>query len=122
MIDRPQTAALGTLIILQGVMLAALFTKTAPHPPEVIPLGGMGPFLGAAMSAAMAAVVVGPGSRAGHLLSLAACLLALVSFGPQKFFDPAFALVWPAVITAQIAVVSLAAIAFKTLTLDGRSQ
>ena len=122
MSTNPNSAALGTLLILQGVMLAALFTKTAPHPPEVIPLGGMGPFLGAAMSAAMAAIVVGPRSRAGLVLSLAACLMALVSFGPQKYFDPAFALVWPAVITAQIAVVSLAFMAFRTLTSERVSQ
>lgn len=114
MTDRYQAAALGTLILLQGVMLAALFTKTAPHPPETIPLGGMAPFLAASLSAAMAALVVGASTRAGLALSALASLGALVSYGPQKYFDAAFPLVWPAVIAAQIAVVVLALAAFTT--------
>ncbi len=109
MTTKPAIAALGTLILLQGVMLLALFTKTAPHPPETIPLGGMAPFLGMALSAAMAALVMGVQTGAGKALSLLASLAALVSYGPQKYFDAAFPLVYPAVITAQIAVLVLIA-------------
>lgn len=107
MTKQHSTAALGTLILLQGVMLFALFTKTAPHPPEVIPLGGMAPFLAFALSAAMAALVIGVQSTEGRVLGLVAAAAALVSYGPQKYFDAAFPLVWPAVITAQIAVLVL---------------
>lgn len=103
----PGTAALVALIVLQGVMLAALFTQTAPHPPATIPLGGMAPFLSMSISAALAALILDPGSRAGGALALVAALAAAVSYGPQKFGDPAFALVWPAVITGQVAILTL---------------
>ena len=36
-----------------------------------------------------------------------AALLAAVSYGPQKWFDPAFGGIWPAVIVAQAAIVVL---------------
>ncbi|MEM1050073.1 MAG: hypothetical protein AAGL24_28210 [Pseudomonadota bacterium] len=107
--DAPARAALVTLIVLQVTMLGALFTQTAPHPPAMVPIAGMGPFLGAALSAAAAALVLGPtGSRSGLVTSCLAAALALLSFGPQKWVDPAIAGVWPAVLTAQIAVVVLA--------------
>ncbi len=107
--DAPARAALITLIVLQATMLGALYTQTAPHPPATIPISGMGPFLGAALSAAAAALVLGPtGSRSGLVASGLAAALALFSFGPQKWLDPAIGGVWPAVLTAQIAVVVLA--------------
>ena len=103
------TAGLGTLIILQTVMIAALLFKLPPHPPEVIPIAGMAPTLGAALSVAFAALVMRGEGVVGKALILGACLFAAISYGPQKYFDPAFALVWPAVITAQIAIVALLA-------------
>ncbi len=103
----PTTAALVALIILQTVMLFALFTGTAPHPPETIPLGGMAPFLSMSLSAAIAALILGPDTRAGLALAGLAALAAAVSFGPQKYGDPAFSLVWPAVITGQVAILAL---------------
>lgn len=107
--DAPARAALVTLIVLQVTMLGALYTQTAPHPPATIPIAGMGPFLGAALSAAGTALVLGPtGSRSGLVTSGLAAALAMVSFGPQKWLDPAIAGVWPAVLTAQIAVIVLA--------------
>ncbi|MCG7493977.1 hypothetical protein [Thalassobius sp. Cn5-15] len=102
-----KTAALGTLLILQGVMFAALLFKLPPHPPEVIPIAGMAPTLGASLCAAFAALVMRGEGIAGKLLIIIACLLAAISYGPQKYFDPAFSLVWPAVITAQLAIVAL---------------
>ena len=102
-----RTAALGTLIILQSVMFAALLFKLPPHPPEVIPIGGMAPTLGASLCAAFAALVMRDGGAAEKVLIIAACLLAAISYGPQKYFDPAFSLVWPAVVTAQLAIAVL---------------
>ena len=102
-----QTAALGTLIILQLTMLGALFFKVPPHPPEIIPIGGMAPMVGAALCAAFAALVFKGEGTVGKLMIILTCLLSAISYGPQKFFDPAFPLVWPAVIAGQIAVLAL---------------
>ncbi|MBY8977531.1 hypothetical protein KHP62_17085 [Rhodobacteraceae bacterium NNCM2] len=104
---RIRTAALGTLIILQLVMFAALLFKLPPHPPEVIPVGGMAPTLAASFSAAFAALVMRGEGTGGKSMIVIACLLAAISYGPQKYFDPAFPLVWPAVITAQLAIAAL---------------
>jgi len=102
------TAALSVLIILQTVMLTALYAGVPPHPPVATPLFGIAPFLGASMGAAAAAIILGgSSSRAGSLLSLVATVMALISFGPQKYFDAQFALIWPAVISGQIASLAL---------------
>ena len=100
--DRPRQAALACLILLQAVMLASLYAGVAPHPPAATPLFGIGPFLGASLSAAVAALILGP-TRAGGVLAGLAALAALVSFGPQKYLDPQFALIWPAVLSGQVA-------------------
>lgn len=101
--DRPIQAALACLILLQSVMLASLYAGVAPHPPAATPLFGIGPFLGASLSAAVAALILGP-SRAGRMLAAFAAVAALVSFGPQKYLDPQFGLIWPAVLSGQVAV------------------
>jgi hypothetical protein len=107
--DRAALAALTTLITLHGVMLMALYAGVAPHPPARIPLFAMAPFLGAVFAAAGAALILGPlTTGAGRLLTLVTIVLSLVSFGPQKIVDPAFPLIWPAVVTAWIAVITLA--------------
>ena len=117
--NQTSTAALSVLIILQLVMLTALYAGVAPHPPVATPLFGTAPFLGASMGAAAAAIVLGSNSsRAGRVLSLAATVMALISFGPQKYFDAQFGLIWPAVIAGQIA--SLAVVA--SLVSDPRSE
>lgn len=100
--DRPRQAALACLILLQAVMLASLFAGVAPHPPAATPLFGIGPFLGAALSAAVAALILGQ-TRGGRFLAGLAALAALVSFGPQKYLDPQFPLIWPAVVAGQVA-------------------
>lgn len=107
MLNRPVTSALGALIVLQLVMLFALFFKIPPHPPETIPFGGMAPVIGASLCAALAALVYQGRGAFGVLWVITACLLAAISYGPQKYFDPAFSLVWPAVLTAQIAIGTL---------------
>lgn len=102
--DRTSSAALAALVLLQAIMLMSLFAGVAPHPPAATPLFGMGPFLGAALAAAVAALILGPAqSRAGRVLAALAAVAALVSFGPQKYLDPQFPLIWPAVLTGQVA-------------------
>lgn len=108
------TSALATLIILQGVMLTALFAQIAPHPPAAVAPFGIAPFLAVALSLATCALLTGDcKTGGGRIFGLLAALAALVSFGPQKYFDPAFAQIWPAVIAAQIAIVALAVLALR---------
>ncbi|WP_420324656.1 hypothetical protein [Mameliella sp.] len=102
-------AALATLFVLQAVMLGALYAGVSPHPPQAIPPFAMAPFLGAALGLCAAAYLTVDASRAGSVLSALAVLAALVSFGPQKYLDPAFPQIWPAVITAQAACAALLA-------------
>ena len=108
--DRHTIAALGTLILLQGIMLSALYAGIRPHPPEATPLFGIAPFIGASVSVALAAIIVRPlASGVGRILSVLAASMALISFGPQKYLDAQFALIWPAVILGQIAVLVILA-------------
>ncbi len=101
------SAALIVLIVLQSVMLISLFAGVAPHPPAETPLFGIAPFIGAALAAAAAAIVLGCGTVTGRGIAIMAALMAAVSFGPQKYFDPNFGLIWPAVIVGQIAIAVL---------------
>lgn len=106
--SRQICAALAVLLTLQVVMLAELFAGVPPHPPEQIALFGIAPFLSVSLATAVAALVVGPtDTLAGRSLSLLAGLLAMLSYGPQKYVDPQFPLIWPAVVVAQLAVVVL---------------
>ncbi len=102
---RHAVAALSSLVLLQLIMLSALYAGVSPHPPAATALFGIAPFLGASMAAALSAIIVQPlEARPGRVLSLLAALMALVSFGPHKYFDAQFGLIWPAVIFSQIAV------------------
>lgn len=106
--DRSATAALLGLIVLQLIMLSALYAGIPPNPPVATPLFGIAPFIGAAIAAAVAAVALLPVSTGtGRTLSVLATLMALVSFGPQKYFDAQFALIWPAVIAGQLAATAI---------------
>lgn len=101
---RVDRAALTVLVILQGLMLGALYTRTPPHPPLDIPLFALGPFLSAAIALGVAALVMdGIETGAGRGVTLLATVAALVSFGPQKWFVESFGAIWPAVVVAQIA-------------------
>ncbi|MCF2906188.1 hypothetical protein L0666_14425 [Octadecabacter sp. CECT 8868] len=114
--NRHVIAALATLIVLQAIMLSALYAGIRPHPPIATPLFGIAPFLGAAISVALAAIIVQPlGSRAGRALSALAALMALVSFGPQKYFDAQFALIYPAVLLGQFAALVIFASVVKAV-------
>jgi len=100
--ERAVTAALMALIILQAIMLMSLYAGVPPHPPVSTPLFGIGPFIGAAVAMAAASIVVGPlSSPLGRTLAALAVAFALASFGPQKYFNAQFGLIWPAVLTAQ---------------------
>lgn len=102
--DRASIAALFVLIVLQLVMLSALYAGVPPHPPVATPLFGIAPFMGAAVAAAGAAIILGPlASPAGCWVGGVAAVLALVSFGPQKYFDAQIGLIWPAVVAGQLA-------------------
>ncbi|MGJ8529465.1 hypothetical protein [Maritalea sp.] len=106
--DKHPVAALAMLIVLQVIMLAALFAKVPPHPPTVIPISGIGPLVGVSIGVALAAMLVGPNEGwVGKVLSGVAVLLALISYGPQKYIDPQFPLIWPAVVAAQIAAITI---------------
>ena len=107
------SAAIVALLVLTGVMLLALFSRTAPHPPLEAPLFALGPFLGASLSLGAAALcLVRQGARHATLLAVLFAFSALVSFGPQKYLDPAFPATWPAVIVAQVAILVILAGSF----------
>lgn len=96
------------LAVVQGIMLAALFAGVEPHPPRATPLFAMAPFLAVSIGAALTAMQLAD-RRAGRVLAGVAAALALISFGPQKYLDPAFAEIWIAVLACQIAVATIAA-------------
>ncbi len=109
---RHANAALSALLVLQLTMLGALFAQSAPHPPATIPLFAIAPFLAAALSVAAAAIIIGPlDTISGRVLSVLAAVMALLSYGPQKYLDAQFALIWPAVIAGQIAAVAVIGLA-----------
>lgn len=116
--ERFAQAALAALIILQGIMLSSLYAGVAPHPPAVTPIAGMGPFIGAALALATATLIVGPANHAGRILGTFAALTALLSFGPQKYIDPQFAQIWPAVLLGQVSAAVLIANALRPARLQ----
>lgn len=121
--DRSSVAALATLILLQVIMLSALYAGVRPHPPETTPLFGMAPFIGASVSIALAAIIVQPlTNTAGRTLSVLAALAALVSFGPQKFFDAQIGLIWPAVLLGQVAAFVIVVLVLQSIGAPGRGS
>lgn len=112
--SRLAVAMLASLTVLQLVMLSALFAGVAPHPPASIPMFGIAPFIAVSLSIGIAAIVVGPLTGFwGKGLSILAGLLALLSYGPQKYLDPAFPAIWPSVIFGQLAVAVLFLLVFR---------
>lgn len=122
-IDRQTLAALATLIILQLIMLSALYAGVPPHPPAATPLFGIAPFLGASVSIALSAIIAGPtASPGGRSLAGLAALMALVSFGPQKYLDAQIALIWPAVVLGQIAAIVVLLRVLSSLLRSGKAD
>lgn len=107
-------AALSVLLVLQLTMLGAMFSGTEPHPPLTVAPFAIAPFLGAAISMAVAAIVLGgTEGRRGAIASTTAAVLSLVSFGPQKWVDPSISLIWPAVLLGQLAALTLLVLAVR---------
>ncbi len=103
--DGYTAAAVATLLVLTGAMLLAMFTRTEPHPPLEVEPFALGPFLAASLALGAAAYGLAVrGMRFAMAVALLFALTALVSYGPQKYVDPAFPKIWPAVIVAQAAI------------------
>ncbi|OED37090.1 hypothetical protein AB833_24950 [Chromatiales bacterium (ex Bugula neritina AB1)] len=121
--SRISQAALAVLVVLQLTMLGALFTLTNPHPPLAVTPFALGPFLGAALSLAVAALILGgPINRTGAAVSIIAAVFALVSYGPHKWFDQAIGQIWPAVLLGQLAAGIVIAQAIVWLFGESRRQ
>ena len=98
-------AAIAALLVLTGAMLLAMFTRAEPHPPLEVEPFALGPFLAASLATGAAAYgLVVRGTRFAMAVALLFVLTALVSYGPQKYVDPAFPRIWPAVVVAQLAI------------------
>ena len=103
--DGYTAAAVAALLALTGAMLLAMFTRTEPHPPLEVEPFALGPFLAASLAIGTAAYGLAVrGMRFTMAITLLFALTALVSYGPQKYVDPAFPKIWPAVIVAQAAI------------------
>ncbi|WP_323796090.1 hypothetical protein [Nisaea sp.] len=106
--DRIAGAALLALLVVSAVMLLALVTKTPPHPPLATPIFALGPFIGASLAVGGAALFLSlTGNPAWRYAAILFAVTILPSFGPQKFLVPEFPEIWPAVILAQISLVTL---------------
>ena len=69
-------------------------------------MNARGPFLGASLASGAAEFHLSRlGTGAGRMLAVVFALTALVSFGPQKYFDDAISRIWPTVVTAQGAII-----------------
>lgn len=105
---RTAYAALTTLIIVQLIMLISLLAGLTPHPPRAIPFFAMAPFLSVSMAIAASAMIIGPlAGKLGKALTVLAALCALISYGPQKWIDPAIGEIWPAVLAGEIAAIGV---------------
>lgn len=70
------------LIIINGVMLGALFAQVPPNPP-----GKVGPYIGATLSLAVISLALNFWrNRIGYLSAIIVGLMCLLALGPQKFF------------------------------------
>ncbi|WP_371225102.1 hypothetical protein [Roseovarius sp. 2305UL8-3] len=94
------------LAVVQGAMLASLYFGVEPHPPRTIPLFAMPPFLAVSIGLALCAIRLST-LRAGRVFAGLSAVCALLSFGPQKYFDAAFPDIWIAVIASQLAVLAI---------------
>lgn len=110
--------ALAVLLVLQVSMMFAMFSRTEPHPPLFVAPFGMGPFLASSIALCVAALMLGAQrSSAGRIVSWVAIAIALVAFGPHKWFDPAVAKIWPALLLGQAAIVGLGWSCWRALKL-----
>jgi len=109
-----RTQGLTALFMLHVVMMLAFFFQIPPHPPIETPGFGMGPFLGAITTLIVLALMAGE-TRWGNVLAVLVAVLACVSFGPQKWINPATHLIWPMLVVAQGAVLATLFGVFKSV-------
>ncbi len=98
-------SALAGLILLEGVLLGALWAQVQPHPEA-----RLGPFIAASLSLAIVSIpLVWWRSKIGYTTSIIVGLIGLVSFGPQKFFTESASAnqVFPAIIVGTVLSVVL---------------
>ena len=112
-------AACLMLALIQAVMLASLWFDVAPHPPRTTPLFAMAPFLAVSISTALVARGL-VASRAGSILAGLAAAMALISFGPQKYVDPALPEIWVAVVASQLCILAIVYALFMAPAREGR--
>lgn len=75
-------AAFGGLAILKVVMVAALFTRTEPYPPQ-----WFAPLAGASLALSLLAVaLIYAGSRWFILPAVLVVCVSLLAYGPQKLY------------------------------------
>jgi hypothetical protein len=68
----------------------------------------MGPYLGATIALCVAAFMLGAEKTTlGRIVSYVEVVFAIIAFGPQKWWDPAFPKIWPALLLAQVAIVGV---------------
>ena len=114
-------ALLWALIILHVVMLTAMYTRTAPHPPLEIPLFALGPFFGAVLAiAAIALVHLQHQSRTGYFACIVTGALAMISFGPHKILAPEILQIWPAVLVGILCSIGLILVSITALRKEPR--
>ncbi len=103
------------MAIVQIAMLGALYSQTAPHPPLAVPPFAIAPMLSASIALCLVlGWLAAQGDKgAVKLIALPVILLALVSYGPQKYLDPAFPQIWIAVVPMQVATVALALMSYR---------
>ena len=87
------------LIVLNCVMLGALFAQVPPNPP-----GRVGPYIGATISLAIASLpLFFWRNRIGYISSIIVGLMCLMSLGPQKFFiEPTAILLSPVIVLGSV--------------------
>lgn len=100
-------AALIMLFTLHAIMLLSLYYGVKPHPPRAVTPFAMAPFLAVQLGLISISLYLLSTSRIAIYSSAIAAILSLVSFGPQKYLDPAFPEIWIAVLAAQIAIVTI---------------
>ncbi len=96
-------SSLAGLILLNGVLLGALWAQVQPHPPARV-----GPFIAASLSLAVLSIpLVWWRNKIGYTISIIVGLLGLVSFGPHKIFAGSAGQLFPAIMVGTVLSVAL---------------
>ncbi|MFC1968847.1 hypothetical protein ACFLVX_05655 [Chloroflexota bacterium] len=98
-------SALAGLIILEGVLLGALWAQVQPHPEA-----RLGPFIATSLSLAIVSIpLVWWRNKIGYTISIIVGLFGLLAFGPQKFFTESATAnqIFPAIIVGTVLSVAL---------------